>query len=144
MKFRNPFERIRDTKEAAQAAYVGGFLLIVTGGTGAVATVQLGSRLVNTLSPSMAKLLEPLFFIVGLAAALGGVTVVVAAFMLTRKRFVGKILLLLGSGVGLISFLVQIWGLVVAGRDPATDILKSATTVQGMAVLIVLYARLRA
>lgn len=143
MKFRNPFLLVRNTKEAAQAAYIGGFLLLATGGTGAVATVRLGHRLVDTLSPRVAEILEPFFLIAGLCAALGGMTVMVAAWWLTRNRIVGKILLALGSGAGLLSFAAHVAALIVAGSDPTTDILKSATTAQGMAMLVLLYARLR-
>lgn len=144
VRFRNPLVRVRDTKAAARAAYIGGFLLFVTGSTGAVAVVKLGYRLVMFVSPGAAEVLTPLFLIVGLAAALGGLTVVVAGYVLTRHRGTGKALLWLGSGVGLVTFLAHCVVITLAGRDILTDILASAVTAQGMAVLVVLYAQLRA
>jgi hypothetical protein len=144
VRWRNPLGRLRDTRAAASAAYLGGFLLFATGGSGAVAVVALGRRLVDALSPHVAEFLAPLFFIVAVLAALGGLTVIAAGYMLPRQRLVGKVLLWLGSGVGLLTFAVHVVALTFAGRDAATDVLDSAVTVQGIAVLIVLYAQLRA
>lgn len=134
----------KDARSAQKAAYIGGTLLFLTGGTGAVATVQLGQRLAESLPAGTAQNLEPVFLVAAFIAALGGISVVVGGFFLTRRRVFGKILLILGASVGVITFALQLVTVLIAGFDSTTRFIGTATTVQGLAVLFVVYAQLRA
>jgi hypothetical protein len=141
---RNPLARFRDTAKAQKAAYIGGVLLIITGGTGAFTTIAFGAALVDNLAPEWAEWLQPLFVAATLVATLGGVSVLAAGWMLMHNRFVGKVLLLLGSGVGLLGFAAQVAALVLAGGDVIDFTMRLVVTFQGLAVVTILYAQVRA
>lgn len=142
-RIRSALARVKNTQAAQQAAYLGGVLVLLTGGSGALVMVRVGRRLLETVSPRLAGFLHPFFLAVALVAAAGGLSVIVGGYFLTRRRLLGKVLITLGSGVGLLGFAAQIVAVTIAGRDPAMVVLRLALTVQGVGVLCVLYAQAR-
>lgn len=129
---------------AVSAAYVAGVLLVLSGGTGAVGLVSLGSAVVATLSPEIGHLLAPLFLGAYVLAAGGGFTVLLGARALHRgQRGLGRFLLGLGSGVGLLGLAANLAAVGLAGGNPVRDLMETAASVHGAGVLLAVYAQWR-
>jgi len=122
---------------------VGGVLLILSGGTGAVAMIRLGWSVVAALSPALGDVLAPLFVAVLLIAALGGGAVVIGAHLLEAgHRRTGKLLIALGAGAGLLGLVLHLAAVAFAGGNPMREMIATALTMHGAGSLLAIYARM--
>lgn len=132
----------RRRRVASRAAYVGGLLLVLTGSTGAAAIIAVGHGALASVAPEVADFLLPLFLVLMIAALLGGFSVVLGGYVLHRHhRFLGKVLIWLGAGAGLLPFALNIVLLIVTGRNPLESLAATAMTLQGLGVLLALFAQ---
>jgi hypothetical protein len=91
--------------QAALLAVVAGILLLIVGYTGVAGVDHFFELLESWFGPQPALLLLSRVF--GGIAALGGVAVLIGAFFLATDRVrTGRILIVLGSGAGLITLLL--------------------------------------
>lgn len=131
-------------RRAARAAYLAGALLILTGGTGAVALVRVGWRTLNSLTPDVGPLLAPLFLAAWIVAVLGGFSVLAGAYVLERhSRLLGKTLIGLGAGVGLLTFGLYLFVFLVSGGNVVRLFMTAGLSLQGIGILLALYAQAR-
>lgn len=129
-------------RRAAKAAYLGGALLLLTGSSGAVALLRLGWSALNEHAPRMGELLAPFFFVAWLAAVFGGATVIAGGIAYRhRKRILAKLLIGFGAGVGVIPFVLGLVFVWATGGDPIRFLFSLAVTVQGLGLLLALYAQ---
>lgn len=132
----------RRRRIASRAAYVGGAFLVLTGSTGAAAIITDGHEALASVAPEAADFLLPLLFVLMVAALLGGFSVILGGYVLHRHhRFMGKVLIWLGAGAGLVPFALNIVLLIVAGRNPLESLAATAMTLQGLGVLLALFAQ---
>lgn len=91
--------------QAALLAAVGGILLLVVGYTGFTGVDHFFELLESWFGPQPALLI--LSRVLGGIAALGGVAVLIGAYFLSSDRVrTGRILIVLGSGAGLLTLLL--------------------------------------
>ncbi|MBN1175662.1 hypothetical protein JXA48_03385 [Candidatus Woesearchaeota archaeon] len=97
----------RRNKLASFLAIVSGAMLIASGTTGVSSWQRIHDATIAVIN---IPLVERLFFLVFILASLGGLTVIWGAILI-RKNFVrtGKLLIWLGSGIGLVSLLVDLF-----------------------------------
>ena len=117
---------------AARAAYASGVLLLLTGGTGAIALVRLGWQVTNAISPTLGGLLGPIF----------GLSVIAGGYLLEHgHRRTGKLVILLGAGVGLITLALNLLLLTLKGGNPAEGLISTALTLHGVGIFLAVYAQ---
>lgn len=91
--------------QAALLAVISGALLLVVGYTGVASVDRIFALLESWFGPQPALL--TLARVLGAVAALGGVAVLIGAYFLATDRVrTGRILILLGSGAGLLTLLL--------------------------------------
>jgi hypothetical protein len=92
-------------KTGAILCIVGGALLVVAGTTGMKPLLeQILTYIQPTVdaSPILATILKALIFI----AALGGISVIIGGLLILHVPRVGKLLVMLGAGLGLVGFMI--------------------------------------
>ena len=126
-------------------AVLAGVLLVASGSPGAVGLVGLGASIVAGLSPALGRLLGPLFYVAWVLAGLGGFTVLLGARALQRgARIPAKLLLALGSGMGLVGLLIHAVAVAAAGGNPVAALLSAALSLHGAGALLASFVRWRA
>ena len=94
-------------RTAGAIGMVGGLLLTLSGAVGMVSTLQFIKSVLeslNLLGSEMRMLFNVLIFL----AALGGITVMIGGYLIYKDfHRIGKILVVIGCGVGLLGLLIQ-------------------------------------
>lgn len=125
-----------------RAAYAGGFLLLLTGGTGAAALIRFGWALLHEGFPTLGRLLAPVFLSLLILAALGGLTVLLGGYLLQRgKRRWARFLIGLGAGAGLLGLVLHLLLISLSGGNPIQEVLSIASTLHGVGLLLAVYAQ---
>jgi hypothetical protein len=93
---------------AAIFAYVGGTLLLVAGATGSTGIIgTILDYLIQNLGGATADLLSLILQALNFIADLGGISVIIgASFIINQRPKIGKIIIRIGAGMGLIGFLI--------------------------------------
>ena len=96
------------SKLVALLAYVGGVLLLVAGATGSAGIVgTVIEYLIAHLGGATADFLSIVLQVLNFVADLGGVAVIIGgSFILTERKQIGRFIIGLGAGMGLIGFLL--------------------------------------
>jgi hypothetical protein len=97
----------RRNRIASLIAYVSGAMLIASGSTGVSSLQKVRDA---TLAIVNIPLIQRMFVLVLILASLGGLTVIIGGTLI-KNNFVrtGKIFLWIGSGVGLVSLMVNLF-----------------------------------
>lgn len=95
-------------KIAATLAYVGGTLLLLAGATGSTGIIgAILEFLIENLGGATADLLKLILQTLNIIAGLGGISVIIGGYLITKKRArTAKFIIGLGAGMGLIGFLI--------------------------------------
>lgn len=99
------------SKIAAILAYIGGILLIVAGTTGSLGIIgTVIEYIIENVDGATAEFLSIVLQILNFVADLGGISVIVGGtFIFYERKRIGKIIVRLGAGMGIIGF-----GLILA------------------------------
>lgn len=98
-------------KLAAVLAYISGILLLLSGITGVDSWMKIQDL---TLSLISFPLLQKVFVVVLFLSSLGGIVVILGGFLIYRnKTITGRVLVLIGSGVGIISYALSLFTTVI-------------------------------
>jgi hypothetical protein len=95
-------------KIAATLAYTGGTLLLLAGATGSTGIIgAILEFLIENLGGATADLLTLILQALNIIAGLGGISVIIGGYLITKKRArTAKFIIGLGAGMGLIGFLI--------------------------------------
>ncbi len=95
-------------KIAALLAYLGGSLLIISGATGSTGIVgTIIDYLIENLGGASADLLSLILQALNIIADLGGISVIIGGALIIKKRTrIGKFVIGIGAGMGLLGFLI--------------------------------------
>jgi len=95
-------------KIAALLAYVGGTLLLIAGATGSTGIIgTIIEYLIENLGGATADLLSLILQALNFIADLGGISVIIGGSFIINQRFrIGKFIIGIGAGMGLIGFLI--------------------------------------
>lgn len=98
------------SKVAALLAYVGGTLLILAGATGSVGIIgTIIEYLINNSGGATADFLSLFLHVLNFIADLGGIAVILGGSLILKERITtGKIMITLGTGMGLFGFLLTL------------------------------------
>lgn len=129
-------------RRAKVAAYAAGALMIISGTTGSTVLWRLGAGLIAQLIPVLEGILFWLLLAVAILAGLGGFTVLVAGWMISKGWTTqAKVLITIGVGTGLLGLAGHLVLEVARGAHPVSAILHVGSTLSGLAVLLSIYAR---
>lgn len=129
-------------RRAKVAAYTAGTLMIISGTTGSTVLWRLGAGLVAQFVPILEGVLFWLLLAVAILAGLGGFTVLVAGWMVSKGWTTqAKVLITIGVGTGLLGLAGSLILEVARGTHPVSAILHVGSTLSGLAVLLSIYAR---
>ncbi len=104
-------------KTAAILAIVGGLFILIGGGTGMVSFLNELSEIVKDMMGEPNQTVETIFMILIFIAALGGVAVMIGGFLFFRDYVrIGKILIFLGAGIGIVGLIIWFLSFVVQGE----------------------------
>lgn len=133
---------VSSRRRAEAAAYAAGVLMIASGTSGSTALWRFGAGLVAKLLPALTGVLFWLLLAVILLAGLGGVTVLVAGWMISKGwKTQAKVLITLGVGTGVLGLAAHIVLGVARGSDPVSVAIRLGSTASGLAVILSIYAR---
>ena len=95
-------------KIAALLAYAGGTLLLIAGATGSTGIIgTVIEYLIENLGGATANLLSLILQALNFIADLGGISVIIGGSFIINQRFrIGKFIIRIGAGMGLIGFLI--------------------------------------
>lgn len=95
-------------KIAASLAYVGGTLLLIAGATGSTGIIgTIIEYLIENLGGATANLLSLILQALNFIADLGGISVIIGGSFIINQQFrIGKFIIGIGAGMGLIGFLI--------------------------------------
>ena len=112
-------------KTAVTVAYAGGVLLLVAGATGSTGILgRVIEYLVAHLDGATADLLSLILHILNIIAGLGGVSVILGGWLVSKKRVrTGKFVIGLGAGMGLIGFIIVLGSAFLHGWVNAINFL---------------------
>ena len=104
-------------KTAAYLAIVGGILILIAGGTGmATFLAELGDIIQDHIGKN--EIIDTIFWILIIIAALGGLTVMLGGFLFYKEYIrVGKFLIMLGAGLGLIGLIIALISALYQGEE---------------------------
>ena len=93
---------------AAMFAYVGGALLLIAGAAGSTGIIgTILDYLIQNLGGVTANLLSLILQVPTFIADLGGISVIIgASFIINQRPRIGKFIIRIGAGMGLIGFLI--------------------------------------
>ena len=135
------------SKVAALFAYIGGTLLLVAGATGSVGLLgTVIEYIIDALGGAAADVLLILLQTLHFVADLGGASVVIGgSFILNDRKRIGRFLIGLGAGVGLIGFLIILVSAFLHGWVSAANFLFLVThSVGWVGVIFAIVATLMA
>jgi hypothetical protein len=99
--------------------FIGGLFLVLTGYNHGIGTIFLIYGVVHSISALAAYyfIIDSILFILGLIAWAGGYAVIIGGYLLTTAHVrLGKLLIAIAAGFGLISFILTIlWFFLVGG-----------------------------
>jgi hypothetical protein len=96
-------------KTAAGLAIVGGLLIIIGGSVGMVGFLTELKDIIQDMFGEPNQAVETLFWILIFIAALGGVSVIIGGLLIYKDHIIiGKILIALGAGIGIIGLIIGI------------------------------------
>ena len=95
-------------KIAATLAYAGGTLLLLAGATGSTGIIgAILEFLIENLGGATADLFTLILQALNIIAGLGGISVIIGGYLVTKKRArTAKLIIGLGAGMGLVGFLI--------------------------------------
>lgn len=129
-------------RRAKVAAYTAGILMIISGTTGSTVLWRLGAGLIAQLLPVLEGVLFWLLLAVAILAGLGGFTVLLAGWMISKGWTTqAKVLITIGVGTGILGLVGNLLLEVARGTPPVAALLRTGTTLSGVAVLLSIYAR---
>jgi hypothetical protein len=100
-------KRRKKDKLAFYISLLSGFLLLLSGSNGAAVWEDIGYLVLEYVNVFLVKLL---FFIAIIIASLGGLSVIIGGYLiLKKKRTLGRLLILIAPGAGIISILFQVY-----------------------------------
>ena len=113
------------SKVAALLAYIGGTLLLLAGATGSVGIVgTVIEYMIENLGGATADFLSMVLQVLNFVADLGGVAVIIGgSFVLTERKRMGRFIIGLGAGMGLIGFLLILASALLHGWANVIDFL---------------------
>ena len=86
---------------------ISSILLIISGTTGITTWIKIQEFILNYVNSNIINLSFVIIFII---ASLGGVSVFIGSLLVLKKKyFIGRWLITLGTGVGLISFFLKLF-----------------------------------
>jgi len=96
------------SKVAALLAYIGGTLLLLAGATGSTGIIgTIIDYLIQNLGDATADPLSLILQALNFIADLGGISVIIgASFIINQRPRIGKFIIGIGAGMGLIGFLI--------------------------------------
>jgi len=102
---------------AALFAYVGGTLLLIAGAIGSTGIIgTIIEYLIENLGGPTADVLSLILQALNLVADLGGASVIIGgSFIITQRIRIGKFLIGLGAGMGLIGFMIILASAFIQG-----------------------------
>lgn len=127
---------------------LGGILLIYAGSTGSIGVFEtIVDYAKNYLGSTETTILEILLIGLGIIASLGGISVLVGAYLIRNERKgTGKLIVGIGAGMGLIGLILLI-ATTVMGREGLSGtyqlIAGMATGASGLGVLLTIFGRMR-
>lgn len=127
---------------------LGGILLIYAGATGSIGVFEtIVDYAKNYLGSTETTILEMLLIGLGIIASLGGISVLVGAYLIRKERKgTRKFIVGIGAGMGLIGLILLI-ATTVMGREGLTGtyqlIAGMATGASGLGVLLTIFGRMR-
>lgn len=134
-----------ERKRAERLAYVAAALMVVSGTTGSTAMLQLGYAILSAWLPFLDMVLVTVLVVGAIVAALGGLAVAAGGFLVghgkRRRVKLGKLLMTIGVGSGLVGLTIHLLLATIEGRDPAEELVAVGSTVSGLALLLSIYAR---
>lgn len=99
-------------------AIVGGILILIGGGTGMAGFLQELSDIVQEMLGGPNETVETIFWILIIISALGGLTVMLGGYLFYKEYItVGKILVALGAGFGIIGFILGLISAAYQGKE---------------------------
>ena len=113
------------SKVAALLAYVGGTLLLLAGATGSVGIIgTVIAYIIDHLGGATADFLSIVLQLLHFVADLGGVSVIIGgSLILNERKRIGKFIIGLGAGMGLIGFILVLASALLHGWTGAIDFL---------------------
>lgn len=100
---------------AKKLAIISGLLLLLSGGSG-VAAIKMLAEILFSIIPEN-KLLIWMFTFLIIIASFGGITVMIGGFLIGKHKVtLGRILIQLGSGMGVLGLLLMILVAIINGR----------------------------
>jgi hypothetical protein len=95
-------------KIAAIFAYIGGTLLLIAGATGSTGIIgTIIEYLIENLGGVTADLLSLILQALNFVADIGGISVIIGgSFIINQRTRIGKFIIGIGAGMGLIGFLI--------------------------------------
>ena len=99
---------MKSRRVAAIFAYAGGTLLLIAGATGSTGIIgTIIDYLIQNLGGATADLLSLILQALNFIADLGGISVIIgASFIINQRPRIGKFIIGIGAGMGLIGFLI--------------------------------------
>lgn len=122
-------------RAAGTVGIIGGLFLAISGSVGMVSTLQFIKSVLenlNILSPEI----RMVFNVLILLAALGGITVIIGGYLIYKDfHRIGKILVIIGCGVGLFGLIIQAF---LAWLNGSLTEFKTymTSTLQGIGILL--------
>jgi len=103
-------------KKMVLLCLIGGVLMILSGTVGSIGFYGTILNYLNTWAPQIAPVLEVLMTIFTVIAAGGGVSVIIGALICSGDNYgLGKFMIGLGSGIGLIGLIISMISSIVGG-----------------------------
>jgi len=126
---------------AGYMAIVGGILILIGGGTGMAGFLQELSDIIQEMLGSKNQTIETIFWILIVIAALGGLAVIIGGLLFLKNYIiVGKILIALGAGFGIIGLILGLISAVYQG-DELKYFAWLTTSLMGIGFILSLIAR---
>jgi hypothetical protein len=131
-------------KTAGIIAIIGGLLILIGGGTGMVRFLSELSEIVQDLLGGKNETVETIFWILIIIAALGGISVIIGGLLIYKEHVViGKILIALGAGIGVIGLILGIITAFAKGEE-LQFFSWLTTSLMGVGLVLSLVARMLA
>ncbi len=131
-------------KTAAGLAIVGGILILIGGTTGMAGFLTELKKIVQDMLGDPNQAVETIFWILIFIAALGGLTVIIGGLLIYKEHIIiGKILITLGAGFGLIGLILGLISAYSQGEE-ANFFSWLTTSFTGVGFVLSLIARFTA
>lgn len=127
---------------AGNIAIVAGILLLIGGSIGSLGFWEIAFDFAENIFPSQYKeILRLIFEILVLLALLGGITVMLGGYLIKKDRtIIGKFLISIGAGIGIISFLISL--IISYFQGSSAELIHwASTSLSGIGIVLSIVAR---